>query len=90
MCVFDLPTMTYSHKAPALNLHVAGSQQLLGLPPVSQSSPSSLIPLPHILSVVTLRDPGSNQESVSVHYPALSLSYLPNMINSWAFHYKWF
>lgn len=50
---------TYSQTAPALNLQVAESQQALLCPPVSHSSPSSLIPLPHIFKVVTFLVPGS-------------------------------
>jgi hypothetical protein len=50
---------TYSQTAPALNLQVFGSQQAESVPPGSQSSPVSLIPLPHICNEVVFLDPGS-------------------------------
>lgn len=55
---------TYSHTAPDLNLHVVASQQLLSCPPGSQSSPASLMPLPHIFKDVVFLVPGARKEII--------------------------
>jgi hypothetical protein len=57
-----------SHTDPVVNLHVFGSQHLLlphpSVPPQSQSSPSSTIPLPHSCPVIVVTPVLSLRQSV--------------------------